>query len=124
MPLTREQRNDTFRIYVLIGERDMPSNCTAERLVQRSGIPEARVLAALDLLWSDDAGFVQVDEHRRTGERGYFVSAKCRNKSPADIDALFSARQAAMEEADDEGDDDDDEEEPDPDDKWDDPDDD
>jgi hypothetical protein len=76
MPLTREQRNDAYRLYILIGERDMPSNCTPERLVQRSGIPTARVLAAIDLLWADDAGFIRVDQNRRTGERGYFVDLK------------------------------------------------
>lgn len=118
MPLTREQRSDAFRLYLLIGERDMPSNCTAERLVQRSGIPADRVLEALELLWGDDSGFIRFDEHPKTGERGYFVDPKCRKKSPTDLDALYDARQEALNEAASDDDEDDDDEDDDPDDKW------
>ena len=89
MPLTRELRNDAYKVYLLIGERDMPSNNTAERLVQRAALPKKRVLAALELLWCDDAGFVRVDENPDTRERGYFVDPKCKKKTPLDLDALY-----------------------------------
>lgn len=115
MPLNPEQRKDAFRIYVLIGERDMPSNCTAERLVARSGFSEDRVLAALELLWAEDTGFVRVDENRRTGERGYFVDPKCRKKTPTDLDDLFEKQHAPLTGT---GDEDDDEDEDDEDDEW------
>lgn len=116
MPMPRELRNDAYKLYLLIGERDMPSNCTMDRLRQRSAIPAARIVTALDLLWSEDTGFVRFDENRRTGERGYFVDPKSRKKTPADLDALWNARQAALAEAE-EGPDEDDEDF-DPDDEW------
>ena len=116
MPLTRELRNDAYKIYLLIGERDMPSNNTAERLVQRSALPQDRVLTALDLLWADDTGFIRVDTNRSTGERGYFVDPSCRKKTPLDLDALYALWEAALEDAGD--DDDEDDEGPDEDDEW------
>jgi len=114
MPLTRELRNDAYKLYLLIKERDMPSNNTAERLKQRSGLPVARVLAALELLWCDDTGFIRVDINPDTGERGYFVDPKCKKKTPPDLDDLY----LDWEQAQDETGDDESEDEGDPDDEW------
>ena len=119
MTLTRELRNDAYKVYLLVGERDMPSNCTAERLVQRSGLSAARVMAALELLWNDDAGWIRVAVHKKSSTQGYYVDPKCRKKSPPDLDALFAERQAGLEEEDDsEGTDEDEDCEADPDDEW------
>ena len=114
MPLSRQQRGDAYRIYQLIGERDMPSNNTAERLVTRSGIGEDRVLWALELLWANDGGFIRVDVSRG-GDRGYYIDPKCRKKTPMDLDDLFSLWEVSKE--DDEGQEDD-SEDLDPDDEW------
>lgn len=102
MPLTHELRTDAWRLFLMIKERDMPSNNTAERLQQRSGIPLERVIAALNLLWSDDAGFIRVDTDRRTQTRGYFADPKCKKKTQADLDDLYANWELVKEEDDDE----------------------
>lgn len=125
MPLTREQRTDAYRIYLMISERDMPSNNTASRLQQRSGIPIDRVQWALDFLWNDDAGFILMDEHRKTHAIGYYVDPKCRKKTAIDLDALFADWELAQEDLDEEEslepplDEDDDSSEDDEDSEWD-----
>jgi hypothetical protein len=89
MPLlSAEQRKDAWKVFTLIKERDFPSNNTAERLVERSGLPLDRVLAALELLWAEDEGFIRVDVHRQTGQRGYFVDPKAQKKTPLDLENL------------------------------------
>ena len=102
MPPSHELRTDAWRLFLMIKERDMPSNNTAERLQQRSGIPIERVLAALNLLWSDDAGFIRVDTDRRTGCTGYFIDPKCKRKTQADLDALYANWELIKAEDDDE----------------------
>lgn len=104
MPLPHELRTDAWRLFLLIKERDMPSNNTAERLQQRSGIPLERVLAALNLLWSDDAGFIRVDIDRRTQVAGYFADPRCKRKTQADLDALYANWELIKAEDDDEDD--------------------
>ena len=106
MPLTNLQRQTAWVIFRLIAERDMPSNNTSQRLVERSGMPGDQVLWAIELLWNDDAGFVLVDENRATGERGYYVDPKCRRKTAKDLDVLFALWEV---EQDDDSDEDDDE---------------
>ena len=86
--LTREQRSDAYRIYLMVKERDMPSNCTLERLVQRTAIPEARVAWALDFLYAEDAGWIHADVDRRSGRRGYYVDPTCKQKSIMDLESL------------------------------------
>lgn len=102
MPLTHELRTDAWRLFLMIKERDMPSNNTAERLQQRSGIPLERVLAALNLLWSDDAGFIRVDHDRRTRVAGYYADPKCKKKTQDDLDDLYANWELVKEEDDDE----------------------
>lgn len=115
MPLTSQQRLIAWNIFCLIRERDMPSNCTSHRLVERSGLDDELVLWAIDFLWADDAGFIRVDVDRRTGERGYFVDPKCKKKTPQDLDALFAEWELRQEDLDEEAE----EEDEDPDDEWD-----
>lgn len=116
MPLTRDQRNDAYRIFDLIREKAYPSNCTAERLSQRSGLPEETVLWALELLWAggDGKGFIQTDQHRKSGDVGYFCDPKAKSKSPADLDALAAQQEAIWATPEDSGEDDDDDD----DDEW------
>jgi len=112
MPLSRDQRAHIWAIFRLIGERDMPSNCTAERLIERSGLPPEEVLWALEILWADDAGFIRVDVHPRSGERGYFVCPKSKKKTPMDLDVLYAHWEVSSEDIDEDDEDDD------PDDEW------
>jgi len=86
--LTREQRSDAFRVYLMIRERDMPSNCTIERLAQRTAIPEARVAWALDFLCAEDAGWIHADVDRKSGQRGYYVDPSCKSKNIQDLESL------------------------------------
>ena len=106
MPLTREQRTDAYRLYQLIGERDMPSNNTAARLVQRSSLPAKRVQAAIDFLWADDSGFIRADTNPDSGEMGYFVDPKCKKKTPMDLDLLWNIQQENLADKEDGGEDD------------------
>jgi hypothetical protein len=102
MPLTPELRTDAWRLFLMIKERDMPSNNTAERLQQRTGIPLPRVLAALNLLWSDDAGLIRVDTDRRTGVCGYYADPKAKKKAKQDdLETLYTNWQEVMEDEDD-----------------------
>jgi hypothetical protein len=109
MPLSRDQRTNIWTIFRLIGERDMPSNCTAERLVERSNLNPEEVMWAIEILWADDAGFIRVDVHPRSGERGYFVDPKSKKKTPMDLDTLYANWEISQEDGDEDGDEDDDE---------------
>lgn len=116
MPLTREQRTNIWALFRLIGERDMPSNCTITRLAERSGQPPEQVTWAVEILWSDGAGFIDAaDPPRGRGERGYFVDPKAKKKTPMDLDALYSNWELSQEDDDTENDDEDDDDE---DDEW------
>ena len=72
----------------------MPSNCTVERLVTRSGLPEKDVLQALDILWDEDQGWVRVHMDPRSKRRGYFTDPSHKSKTPMDLDSLYDSWEA------------------------------
>jgi len=76
MPLTEYEKEQLLDIVVLIAERDMPSNNTEERLIERSGLEQETVAWCLSVLWNEGEGWLDVDEHPQTGEWGYTLNGK------------------------------------------------
>jgi hypothetical protein len=75
-------------LLALIGERDMPSNNTEERLVERSGLDQETVAWCIAVLLNEGEGWLEYDEHPKTGERGYFLGKKF-NKGGS-LDKLYA----------------------------------
>lgn len=74
MTLTPTEKNTLVTLVNLIGERDMPSNNTEARLVERSGFDEETVAWGLSVLFIEGKGCLDYDEHPQTGERGYVLN--------------------------------------------------
>ena len=109
MAIPTELRNDVWAIYLLVRERVMPSNNTAERLVERSGLSADRVLGALDVLWHDDAGWIRVATSP-SGERGFYCdTVKNRSHKPVEIDLLYQDWEADQDDDEEDWDEDEDE---------------
>jgi len=126
--LTADQNKNLLAILTLIAERDMPSNNTEARLVERSGLSEKTVAWCLDVLHNFGEGWIDYDINRRTDEQGYYVND--RFDAGGKLGTLYKAWEDAKEEvlkfdADDEDPDDewaDIDEDDDPDDHWEEPD--
>jgi hypothetical protein len=122
--LTADQKTNLLDVLTLISERDMPSNNTPERLVERSGMPAETVEWCLDVLHGHGEGWIDYDTNPRTGEQGYFVND--RFDAGTKLSALYKSWQTRQEEAlafDEDDEDPDDEwadidEDDDPDDHW------
>lgn len=111
MPLTNTQRTQLWTIFRLVAERDMPSNNTIEQLAVRSKLPKKDVAWAVEVLWADGSGFIEMDQQRRSGVCGYFVEKPNKKKTAADLDALFSNWEVGKDDEEDDAPDKDDEDE-------------
>jgi len=74
--ITSIEKNHLLDLLALIGERDMPSNNTETRLVERSGSDEETVAWGVAVLFNEGQGWLEYDEHPSTGERGYYLSER------------------------------------------------
>jgi len=94
MKLTKAKKAHLMDLLALIGERDMPSNNTEQRLIERSGLGEATVAWCIAVIWNEDTGWAEYDEHPQTGERGYYLGE--RFDAGGGLDKLFAAYQAKI----------------------------
>jgi len=89
--LTNTEKTHLLDLLALIGERDMPSNNTEAMLVIRSGLDEETVAWGVAVLFNEGKGWLEHDEHPRTGERGYYLGE--RFESGGSIEKLHTAFQ-------------------------------
>lgn len=76
MKLTEALKVTLMDIVVLIAERDIPSNNTEARLIERSGCDEETVAWCISVLWNENEGWISYDDHPQTGERGYVLNSQ------------------------------------------------
>ncbi len=74
MSLTSKQKANLLDIIALIAERDMPSNNTEAMLVARSHLDQETVGWCVSVLFNENRGWLDYDEHPSTGERGYVLN--------------------------------------------------
>jgi hypothetical protein len=91
--MTPSQRTILLDLLTLLAERDMPSNNTEERLVER-GADEETVPWCLDVLFNDGKGWLTACDHPKTGERGYMLNARFEDGSLETLFASWEASQA------------------------------
>lgn len=92
MKLTSTQKANLLDIIALIAERDMPSNNTEARLLERceGAMDQESVAWCLDVLFNEGVkGWLDDDCHPQTGERGYVLNARF-DKGQETLDQLFA----------------------------------
>jgi hypothetical protein len=115
--LTSTQEVNLMDIVALISERDMPSNNTEERLIERSGLDQKIVAWCIAVLFNEGEGWLEYDEHPHTGVRGYYLGEAFEMGGTLDhLFTQFQTRPSKVQGA--EGDINLDEDDEDPDDEW------
>ena len=86
--LTNTEKTHLLDLIALIGEREVPSNNTENRLVERSGLDEETVAWGVSVLFNEGKGWLGHDDHPQTGERGYYLGKRFR--AGGSIDKLYT----------------------------------
>jgi len=116
--LTSVENTNLLDLLALIGERDLPANNTEAMLIERSGLEQETVAWCLAVLWNEGEGWLDWDDHPKTGERGYLLGERfdAASGSLEVLYASFHAQPSKVKGA--EGDIDLNEDDEDPDDEW------